>query len=1490
MSLYSADTQANDAKDNCGFGLIAHTEGVRSHDIVSKSITAVSRMAHRGAVNADGKTGDGCGLLLQIPESFFQAIAEQQGWNLGKKFAVGQIFLSQDKQKSEYAKKVVETELQREMFTIHGWRLVPTEKEVLGELALDTCPDIQQIFISAQPGWRKKDVERRLFMAKRRIEKQLDNDPDFYICSLSCLVVVYKGLMQPKDLGTFFLDLSDDRLETSICVFHQRFSTNTKPRWPLAQPFRFLAHNGEINTVAGNRAWAKARAYKFHSPLLPDLHDAAPFVQERGSDSASLDNMLELLLAGGMDLFRAMRMLVPPAWQGNPTMPEELRAFYEFNSMHMEPWDGPAGVVMSNGRHAACSLDRNGLRPARYVLTEDHILTIASEVGIWDYEESKVVQKGRLGPGEMIAVDTYTGKIWNTAAVDQDLMSRHPYKDWLDEHIQRLTPFAELKAEKIGERLFDDTTMQVLQKAFVYTREEVEQVLFVLANDGHEATGSMGDDTPIAALSQKPRVFYDYFRQQFAQVTNPPIDPIRERHVMSLATCIGREKNIFNETAGYARRVLFESPVLMYTDLVQLKELEPEHYAWQSFSLNYDPKKQTLKEAVQELTNRVVTASKERNIVIIILSDRELETGQTYIPAAIATGAVQQALIENDLRCDTNIIVETASARDPHHFAVLIGVGATAVYPFLAYEVIEQLVSQEKIPLRARDAVENFRNGINKGLLKILSKMGISCVASYRGAGLFELLGVSKDIHQLCFPSCHLRLEGLPFEEIEKDTLALCQQARNTNLKLPHGGYLKFVYDGEYHAYNPGVVMTLQQAINQNSKHSYKEYTQQVNSRPVSMLRDLWTLNYPKDVSDVEPEPVENLYPRFDSAAMSIGALSPEAHEAIAVGMNTLGAFSNSGEGGEDPARFDSLRNSRIKQIASGRFGVTPHYLVNADVLQIKIAQGAKPGEGGQLPGEKVTAEIAKLRHSIPGVTLISPPPHHDIYSIEDLAQLIFDLKQVNPNALVSVKLVSEPGIGTIATGVAKAYADLITVSGYDGGTGASPLTSVKYAGSPWELGLAEVHEALVSNNLRHKVRLQVDGGLKTGLDVIKAAILGAESFGFGTGPMVALGCKYLRICHLNNCATGIATQDRQLREEFYTGLPEKVSRYFEFLGEEVRTYLSALGVEKLTDLIGRIDLLQLAENLTDRQRLIQVQPILDSVQVKSAKTLFCSENNTPDDKGQLNQTLLSKFRAAVEQKAPQKLSFKITNQDRSVGASLSGFIAQTHGRLGLTGSPIHAEFKGNAGQSFGVWNAPGLHLKLIGDANDYVGKGMAGGRIVVKSARDSKLPSQHAVSMGNTCLYGATGGRLYAAGHAGERFAVRNSGAIAVIEGVGDHACEYMTGGIVVILGPTGINFGAGMTGGLAIVHDAQNSIAKKINPELVEVLPLSLNVLKEHLRGLLHEHYESTESAHTHEILRNFDTHLAHFKLVKGKDTDVHDVLGRRARGTEEIRVQVS
>ena len=1476
-------------RDNCGFGLIAHMKGEASHRLLQTAIESLTCMTHRGGIAADGKTGDGCGLLLQLPESFCRTVARESfGAELAPAFGVGMCFLSTDSDRAGAARRAVAGECAELGLRVVGWRVVPTDSSCCGEIALQSLPQIEQVFIDA-PDLDTAQLNNRLLVARRKIEKALKGDEDFYFSSLSASVLCYKGLVMPADLPLFYKDLDDPRLETAICVFHQRFSTNTLPRWPLAQPFRYLAHNGEINTIEGNRQWAKARAYKFSSPLLPDLQTAAPFVNETGSDSSSLDNMLDLFLAGGMDVFRAMRMLVPPAWQNHPDMDPDLRAFYDFNSKHMEPWDGPAGIVLSDGRYAACNLDRNGLRPARYVITKDNLITLASEVGIWNYAPDEVAEKGRVGPGELLVIDTRRGKLWQSNEIDNDLKGRHPYKEWMEKNVHKLTPFSDLPDEQVGKRSFDDDTLKTYQKQFAMSNEESDQVLRVLGDMGQEAVGSMGDDTPMAVLSSKERLVTDYFRQMFAQVTNPPIDPLREKHVMSLATSIGQEMNVFCETDGHAYRVTFNSPVLVYSDMQQLLQLNQKHYGHAILSMHYDPADKDLEQAINDLCDRAVQEVRD-GAVLIVLSDKHLEKGKLPVPAAMAVGAVQTRLADNNLRCDANIVVETATARDPHQFAVLLGFGATAVYPYLAYEALGKMLDDGSLNKDYRTALQNYQNGINKGLYKIMSKMGISTIASYRCSQLFEAVGLHTDVVDLCFRGVTTRIQGASFSDFQQDIYNLSRKAWTKRKPLEHGGLLKYVHGGEYHAYNPDVVSTLQTAVKTGETSDYQSFAKQVNARPAAMLRDLMSLKKAAQPLALEKvEPSSDLFKRFDSAAMSIGALSPEAHEALAMAMNRLGGYSNSGEGGEDPRRFGTDRNSRIKQIASGRFGVTPHYLTNADVLQIKVAQGAKPGEGGQLPGHKVTAEIAKLRYSVQGVTLISPPPHHDIYSIEDLAQLIFDLKQVNPKALVSVKLVSEPGVGTIATGVAKAYADLITISGYDGGTAASPLTSVKYAGCPWELGLAETQQALVANGLRHKIRLQVDGGLKTGLDVIKGAILGAESFGFGTAPMVAMGCKFLRICHLNNCATGVATQDETLRREYFKGLPDMVVNYFTGLADEVRQYLAELGVEKLTDLIGRTDLLEAVQGLTAKQSKLDLSSILEAPVSPEGHPLFWTEPNAPFDKAQLNQQILDDAIDAIEKRQSTSLYYNVINTDRSIGARISGEIAKRYGNQGMAGSPIKLYLDGTAGQSFAVWNAGGVELYLTGDANDYVGKGMAGGKVVIKPHQGTAFVCNEATIIGNTCLYGATGGKLFAAGTAGERFGVRNSGTVAVIEGAGDNACEYMTGGIVAILGATGVNFGAGMTGGFAYVMDKNDDFQGRVNNESVEALSLSdLFIHQEHLRGLIAEHLEETGSVHAEAILANFDEWIPKFYLVKPKTADLNTLLGHQSRSSAELRVQ--
>jgi glutamate synthase (NADPH/NADH) large chain len=1467
-------------RDSCGFGLIASLDDQPSHQIVATAIVAISRLTHRGAVAADGKTGDGCGLLLKKPSSFLRAIAGEAGISLADRFAAGIAFLSRSGEKAACSKAALEEQLAREGLQVAGWRSVPIDASACGAEAMKTLPAMEMVFVNCHEDIDEAAFNRRLFLARRRAEKALEHsDPVFYMPSLSSSTLVYKGMVMPAMLPRFFPDLADPRLETSVALFHQRFSTNTLPQWRLAHPYRFIAHNGEINTIQGNRSWAIARGPLFRSPLLPDLSDIQPLVSQSGSDSQSLDNMLEVLLMGGLDIMHAMRLLIPPAWQNVDSMDPDLRAFYEFYSAHIEPWDGPAGVVMSDGRYAGCALDRNGLRPARWVITRDRLLTIASETGVWDYQPQDVVSKGRLGPGEMLLLDLRTGELLDTRHIDEMLKGRFPYRNWLKKGVHYLEQ--DLIDPRLAAEPMDHDTLELYQKMFNVTVEERDEIIRVLAEDESEAISSMGDDAPMPVMSHRVRPLYDYFRQQFAQVTNPPIDPIREAIVMSLQTYIAPEINVFTPTPEHARHIVLNSPVLSQRKLRQILAMQDFGVTHEFVDLQFDPA-EGLGNAIRRICDQAEQAVRSGKLVVL-LSDRYLVRGRIPVHALLATGAVHSHLVRTGLRCRCNILVETGTARDSHHFACLIGYGATAVYPYLAYQTLFDLLKKGLVkmdPQMRRELGRSYRRGVCKGIFKVMSKMGISTIMSYRGTQLFEIVGLADPVVELCFPGTVSRIRGADFDDLIADQQELATLAFDPRVPLDRGGMHKYVHGGEYHMYNPEVVTTLQAAVMSDDYGRYRKFAALVNERPASCLRDLFRLQ--ADATPVpidEVEPIEAILRRFDTAGMSLGALSPEAHEALAIAMNRLGARSNSGEGGEDPARYGTERNSKIKQVASGRFGVTPEYLVNAEVLQIKIAQGAKPGEGGQLPGHKVNEMIARLRFARPGVGLISPPPHHDIYSIEDLAQLIFDLKQVNPQALVSVKLVAEPGVGTVAAGVAKAYADLITISGHDGGTGASPISSIKYAGTPWELGLSETHQTLRIHGLRHRVRLQADGGLKTGLDVIKAAIIGAESFGFGTAPLVALGCKFLRICHLNNCTTGVATQHEVLRKKHFLGLPEMVENYFRFVAMECRELMAALGVRSLDELIGRTGLLTIVEGETGRQRKLDLRPILSTAGIADDSPQYCLEaRNEPFDRGELAERMLQDMKPAIDAKSGGTFEYRLQNRDRAIGARISGEVARRHGDYGMIDAPITIRFRGNAGQSFGAWNAGGLHLHLEGDANDYVGKGMAAGKIVLAPPTGSSFVSRDTPIMGNTCLYGATGGELYAAGTAGVRFAVRNSGAIAVVEGAGDHCCEYMTGGVVVVLGRTGVNFGAGFTGGFAYVLDVDRGFVDRYNHELVDIHRIQtegMEIHLLHLRGLILRHQQETDSVWAREIMNDFRTFTPKFWLVKPKAAAVDSLI---------------
>jgi glutamate synthase (NADPH/NADH) large chain len=1472
-------------RDACGFALIANLDGIASRRLVVEALDALDRMTHRGAVGADGRSGDGCGILAAIPHDFFRARAREAGFEPAARFAVGNVFLPHDPALATRCRERLGAELAAAGLAVAGWREPPLDLSACGEIADRNRPLILQCYVDAPDALDADGFERALYRARRRAEIALVEVPEFCVVTLSATSIGYKAMVLPDALPAFYRDLADPAFESDAAIVHQRFSTNTAPAWRRAQPFRMLAHNGEINTAPGNRRWTEARAVKWRSPHL-DYSDLLPICVPGGSDSESLDNVLEALVMGGMALIQAMRILIPP-----PTAPLEfadpdLAAFYEYYALNQDLWDGPAAVAMFDARYAACTLDRNGLRPARWVLTSANELKVASEVGVFAHASADEVRKGKLGPGEMIAVDRLNHRFLDSAAIDAINRDRAPFKRWLRAGVRHLD--ANLIDPSLAAEPFPPDTLARFQKLYGLTREEREEVLRVLAETEQEAVGSMGDDTPIAVLSEQPRALYDCFRQGFAQVTNPPIDPLREQIVMSLATQFGREGNLFEVSAQAAQQVIVNSPVLSQRKLRQLLKLPEFRDANALVHLFFDPATETLAAALARICEEVA-AKVSAGAILVVLSDRYPVRGRLPVHALLAVGAVHADLIRRGLRCDCNLVVETGTARDPHHFACLIGFGATAVYPYLAYQTLFDLGRRDVLKgKRGNERAElgrSYRRGIKKGLLKIISKLGISTISSYRGAGLFEIVGLDRDVVERCFPGTPGRIGGTGFEALEAEARRAHDLAWNEATTIAQGGLYRYVAGGEYHMYNPDVIASLQRSVRTGDYEDYATYARHVDGRPPSTLRDHLALRLaatPLPIDSVEPP--EAILRRFDSAGMSLGALSPEAHEALAIAMNRLGGRSNSGEGGEDPARHGTEKRSKIKQVASGRFGVTPEYLVNAEVLQIKIAQGAKPGEGGQLPGHKVNELIARLRFAKPGIGLISPPPHHDIYSIEDLAQLIYDLKEVNPDALVSVKLVSHAGIGTVATGVVKAYADLITVSGHDGGTGASPLSSIKYAGTPWELGLSEVQQALRENDLRHRVRVQVDGGLKTGLDVVKAAILGAESFGFGTAPMVALGCKYLRICHLNNCATGVATQDQRLRSAHFTGLPEMAMNYFRFVAEDVRGWLARLGVARLEDLVGRIDLLEPIAARSPRARHLDLSPILAAADGTGPAARTCAApRNPPRDPGDLAERIQREVEPLIAAARGGEFRYEIRNHDRSVGARVSGALARRHGGKANVEGPIVLRFRGHAGQSFGCWNAGGLVLELEGEANDYVGKGMAGGRIVVRPFAESRLVARETPIVGNTCLYGATGGEFYAAGRAGERFAVRNSGATAVVEGAGDHCCEYMTGGTVLVLGRCGWNFGAGFTGGFAYVLDEHRDFVDRYNHELIDISridPESMERHVQHLRRLVEAHVAATGSAFGATLLEDFRDWLGRFWLVKPKAASLDSLVAALKR----------
>ena len=1456
-------------KDNCGFGLVANIKNRASRKVLDDAVTALERMMHRGAVAADGKTGDGSGLLLSMPEEFIRKEAEANGVELSKQFAVASVF-TKDKAHLDVLDAICTNNDLKIVFR----REVPVNINALGDQAIASLPNIMQLFIVPNSIMATNRFDALLYLSRKEAEHKLIEDRDFYIASMSSKVLSYKGLVMPTHIKEFYKDFNDESFKISFSLFHQRFSTNTLPEWRLAQPFRAVAHNGEINSVEGNRINVEIKSESIKSDVFTDEEIARilPILQLNSSDSASADNFFEFLIVNGMDFFKAVRAVIPSAWQNAPHMDPELRAFYEYHSTVFEAWDGPAAFSVTDGRYIGCVLDRNGLRPSKYIVTKDNNLLIASEYGVVDIAEEDIKERGRLQSGEMLGLDLKFGKLLKSNQIDDYLKSSNPYMKWLNEHMIYLQEHVE--EQYVAKCEFDRENFIKRQRYFNVTQEIVEQVIEPMVQDSKEATGSMGDDTPLAAFSNKQRNFTDFFKQKFAQVTNPPIDPIREKVVMSLNTGFGEVHNILDEIPTHAHRLKSISPIITREKLDVLKSFgdksSPRYQAYYhntTFSTAYTS---DLEKSLSDLVEKVIESVIDEGTRIVILDDSSFSLSNKIIPMAMVIGRLNFALLKSNIRHLVSMIAVTGEVIDSHSAAVLIGYGASAVYPNLLFATVIELVEKSNVlKMDCHEALKSVHSALNAGLLKIMSKMGIATIASYRNSGLFDVLGLNDSIVRDCFESSNSELGGLTYCDIDDriskfHAKAFKEDGFNKIFPLNIGGYYKFYSGQEHHDFGPSVIHAIHAVAESGKTEDYNRLRDLVNKRGLKFIRDFFDLKSsrkPIDISEVEPK--EKIFKRFASAAMSLGSISPEAHETIAIAMNRLGAQSNSGEGGEDKSRFGTERVSKIKQVASGRFGVTPAYLRSAEEIQIKVAQGAKPGEGGQLPGHKVTPLIGKLRHTVPGVTLISPPPHHDIYSIEDLAQLIFDMKQVNPNARVAVKLVSTIGVGTIAAGVAKAYADKIIISGGDGGTGAAPLTSIKFAGNPWEIGLSEAHNALKANNLRGLVELQTDGGLKSGLDVVKAALLGAESFAFGTGVLTIVGCKMLRICHVNKCSVGIATQNEKLREEFFKGHVDQVINYFTLLAEDVRSIMAELGYKTMEEMVGQVSVLKVKDD--EFAQKFDFSSILHEEEgINTHQQPF----NHPFDDNSFEKDVLKEAMAAIKHPDhPIRITREIKNVHRSFGALVSGEIAQYYGDAGLKADTIKINLSGVAGQALGAFLIPGVSIYLDGVANDYLGKGMHGGKIIITS----KNEGEEFAAGGNTCLYGATGGKLYISGSVGERFAVRNSGAVAIVEGTGDNACEYMTGGIVAILGRTGINFGAGMTGGVAFVYDEDHSFVENVNRELVEAIRIDTDEgadARHLLKRLLKDYLVETESKKAQELLENFRVEVRNFWLIRPKN----------------------
>jgi glutamate synthase (NADPH/NADH) large chain len=1489
--------------DACGMGLVASIRGEKSHEIIRKGIEVLINLTHRGACGCDPETGDGAGILIQIPHAFFARECAEQGIQLPDPgaYGVAMCFLPVEKHSRLRCEGVFERIAQEEGATVLGWRDTPVNGDAIGREARNSQPYIEQLFVACPQGMDEDSFERLLYRIRRRTENEIaasdiEDKETFYVPSFSCRTIIYKGLMLAPQIDRFYFELANPLVTSALCLIHQRFSTNTFPSWKLAHPYRYVAHNGEINTIRGNISWMNARQSIMKNSLHGDkIGDLYPVIVPGGSDSASLDNAVEFLFQSGRSLPHVMAMLIPEAWAGNPDMDEDKRAFYEYHASLMEPWDGPAAIAFTDGRVIGATLDRNGLRPGRYIVTKDDLVVLASEAGVLDVPAEDIRKKGRLQPGRMFLVDTVQKRIISDAEIKKQLAARQPYGDWLRQQQVTLDVLPE-PARIIAP---NHETLQRRQRAFGYSEEDLRILLAPMAAKGEEPVGSMGTDVPLACLSDRPQPLFNYFKQLFAQVTNPPIDPIREELVMSLISYIGIERNILKEGPENCHTLKLPHPILTNRDLEKLRRVSSGDLLATTMDARFraEDGEAGLKHALDDLSNRAAHAVSS-GYTLLILSDRYVDASYAPIPSLLAMAAVHNRLVRDKTRTQVALIIESGEPREVMHFALLIGYGASAVNPYLAIETIQDLHRRGLLPenVTAEYAEKNFVKAINKGLLKTFSKMGISTLQSYRGAQVFEAVGLNQDLATNYFAGTASRIEGVGMDVLAREAQMkhayAFQPFTDSETDLAVGGQYQYREGGEYHLLNPLTISKVQHAVRQNNFSTFQEYTDLIDNqnRNLCTLRGLLKLKYAeKPISIEEVEPAREIVKRFTTGAMSFGSISKEAHETLAIAMNRIGGMSNTGEGGEDEVRFKpdpngDWRRSAIKQVASARFGVTTNYLVNASELQIKMAQGAKPGEGGQLPGHKVDKEIARIRHSIPGVGLISPPPHHDIYSIEDLAQLIYDLKNVNPQARIAVKLVSEVGVGTVAAGVSKAHADVVLISGDTGGTGASPLSSIKHAGLPWELGLAETQQVLLLNDLRSRIKVQTDGKLQTGRDVVIAALLGAEEFGFATMPLISLGCIMMRKCHLNTCAVGIATQDPVLRARF-AGQPEHVINFFFFIAEQMRQHMARLGFRTVNEMVGRVDKIDAAvADAHWKARGIDLSSILYSPELPSRVARRCVQAQDHGLGRALDHALIKKAQPALDAKTPVAGSFAIRNVHRTVGAMLGGEIARRYGSAGLPDGAIHYKFHGSAGQSFGAFVPNGVTLELEGDANDYLGKGLSGGRLIVYPPKTSPFLPEESILVGNVVLYGATSGEAFLNGIAGERFAVRNSGATAVVEGVGDHGCEYMTNGFVVVLGSTGRNFAAGMSGGFAFVYDDQGDFStRRCNQAMVDLEPLVLDEDVHRVRHLLERHRDATGSPRAAWVLEHWTSEQA--KFIKVFPHEYKRVLG--VARTEQVYI---